>query len=57
MIDIRTLEMFRAAVNHGSFQAAARELGISVSTLSVQMKLLEEYSGVLLFDRKRKPSR
>ena len=56
MIDIRTLEMFRAAVNHGSFQAAARELGISVSTLSVQMKLLEEYSGVLLFDRKRKPS-
>lgn len=56
MIDIRTLEIFRAAVNHGSFQAAARELGISVSTISVQMRLLEDHSGLLLFDRKRKPS-
>lgn len=56
MIDIRTLEIFRAAVNHGSFQAAAKELGLSVSTVSVQMRLLEDYSGLLLFDRKRKPS-
>lgn len=55
MPDIKTLETFRSVVNHGSFNAAADELGISVSTVSLQMRNLESFAGMLLFDRGRKP--
>ena len=55
MPDIKTLETFRSVVNHGSFNAAAEELDISVSTVSLQMRNLESFAGMLLFDRGRKP--
>ncbi|XDZ66113.1 LysR substrate-binding domain-containing protein [Alphaproteobacteria bacterium LSUCC0684] len=55
MPDIKTLETFRSVVNHGSFNAAAEEMGVSVSTVSLQMRNLETFAGMLLFDRGRKP--
>jgi len=55
MPDIKTLETFRSVVNHGSFNAAAEEMGVSVSTVSLQMRNLEHFAGLLLFDRGRKP--
>jgi len=55
MPDIKTLETFRSVASHGSFNAAAEEMGVSVSTVSLQMRNLESFAGMLLFDRGRKP--
>lgn len=40
-----------------SFSVAAKELGITLSALSIQMKTLEELLGVQLFDRSVRPPR
>ena len=55
MADIKTLKVFRAVAACGSFHAAADELGLSVSAISMQMRDLENFAGCLLFDRSRKP--
>jgi len=40
-----------AVIKHGSFSRAALEVNLSPSTVSLQMKRLEEYYGQPLFDR------
>ena len=55
MADIKTLKVFRTVAACGSFHAAADELGLSVSAISMQMRDLENFAGCLLFDRSRKP--
>ena len=55
MPDIKTLKTFRMVASCGSFHAAAEALGVSVSTISLQMRNLEDFAGILLFDRSKKP--
>lgn len=55
MADIKTLKVFRTVAACGSFHAAAEEMNISVSAISMQIRDLEDYAGCLLFDRGRKP--
>ena len=50
---LRRLEVFVAAVEAGSFQAAAERLGISQASVSKQIRALEEQMGKPLFARKR----
>ncbi|MCE2517305.1 MAG: LysR family transcriptional regulator [Alphaproteobacteria bacterium] len=55
MPDVKTLKTFRMVASCGSFHAAAEALGVSVSTISLQMRNLEDFAGILLFDRSKKP--
>jgi len=50
---LRRLEVFVAAVEARSFQAAAERLGISQASVSKQIRALEEQMGKVLFARKR----
>ncbi|WP_440312704.1 LysR family transcriptional regulator [Leucobacter chromiireducens] len=50
-IDPRALMSFRAVAEHGSFAAAARELGWTQPALSSQVRRLEESLGVTLVTR------
>ncbi|MGF1445971.1 MAG: LysR family transcriptional regulator [Pikeienuella sp.] len=54
-MDIRTLYTLLAIADHGSFAGAARALGLSISGVSLQMRGLEEETGLTLFDRSRRP--
>lgn len=48
---LTALRAFEAAARHLSFQAAAEELGLSPSAISHQIRSLENYLDVRLFDR------
>ena len=48
---IQQLQYFLAALEHGSFSAAAEELHLAQPTISAQLKLLEESLGHKLFER------
>lgn len=48
---LNTLRSFEAAARQGSFQAAARELFVTPSAVSHQIKSLEEFLGLPLFVR------
>ncbi len=52
-INLNHLYYFHEVARHGSFTRAARELMISQSALSVQIRSLEEALGGTLFDRRR----
>ncbi len=54
-MEIRTLYTLLAIADHGSFAAAGRALGLSISAVSLQMRGLEEETGLPLFDRSRRP--
>lgn len=54
-MEIRTLYTLLAIADHGSFAAAGRVQGLSVSGVSQQMRGLEEETGLALFDRSRRP--
>ena len=54
-MDVKTLYSIIAVADHGSFNAAARALGLSLSSISVQMRALEDEVGKVLFDRSRRP--
>ncbi len=54
-MDVKSLYAFIAVVDHGGFAVAARALGVSVSSISIQMRDLEQDVGLLLFDRTRRP--
>lgn len=49
--DLPLLVTFAAVVRRGSFTAAARELGLSKSSVSEQVRALEERCGVRLLER------
>lgn len=51
MLSLHQLRCFLAAYEHGSFTAAAAELGYSQPTLSEQVRLLERTLGAPLFRR------
>jgi LysR family transcriptional regulator, glycine cleavage system transcriptional activator len=48
---LTALRAFHAAGRHGSFQEAARELGVTPSAVSHQIRGLEEWLGTSLFHR------
>ncbi|MDQ3850352.1 MAG: LysR family transcriptional regulator, partial [Actinomycetota bacterium] len=48
---IQQLQYFAAAVEHGSFSAAADELHLAQPSLSEQVRRLEGELGVRLFER------
>jgi LysR family glycine cleavage system transcriptional activator len=48
---LKSLVAFEASARHLSFTRAAKELGISREAVSRQIRVLEEYLGVKLFDR------
>jgi DNA-binding transcriptional LysR family regulator len=50
-IDLKLLRVFRAVAHHGGFAAAQTELGVSLPTISNQIKQLEERLGMRLCDR------
>lgn len=50
-VEIRHLEAFVAAARHGSFTRAAKALGISQPTFTVQIRQLESKLGARLLDR------
>lgn len=52
-LDFRLLKYIVAVAEAGTFTAAAARLNLSQSALSTQIRLLEEYLGVKLFDRER----
>jgi len=45
------LRAFEATLRRGTFSAAAEELGVTVAAIGQQLKGLEEYLGIRLFDR------
>lgn len=50
-MELRNLRTLAAIAEFGSFSAAAEELGYTQSTVTMQIKALEEELGVPLFDR------
>lgn len=50
-LPLATLEVFTAIARHGSLRAAAEALGLKPSTVSHQLKTLEEQLGTALFVR------
>ena len=52
MLDnLRGMAVFASVVNHGSFSGSARELGITTSAVSQQIRSLENDLGVVLLHR------
>jgi len=54
MTDIKSLDIFRQIAELGSFQATAQNMGMSLSAISLQMKRLEQFAQLKLFDRSKK---
>lgn len=50
-MDVRSIRTFRTIVKHRSFQKAAEELAYAQSTVTMQMKKLEDELGTKLIDR------
>lgn len=48
---LSSLRAFEAAARHGSFKQAAAELAVTPTAVSHQIRFLEEYTGLVLFDR------
>ena len=53
MLDLRKLQTFQVAAATSNFTRAAAELGCSQSSVTVQIKALENELGVSLFERCR----
>jgi LysR family glycine cleavage system transcriptional activator len=52
---LRALHAFEAAARHHSFAAAAKELGVTATAISHQIRQLEAACGVKLFQRRPRP--
>ena len=52
---LRALHAFEAAARHHSFAAAAKELGVTPTAISHQIRQLEETCGIRLFQRRPRP--
>jgi LysR family transcriptional regulator, glycine cleavage system transcriptional activator len=48
---LSSLRAFEAAARHGSFKEAASELAVTPTAVSHQIRALEEYTGLALFER------
>lgn len=48
---LSSLRAFEAAARHGSFKQAASELAVTPTAISHQIRFLEEYTGLTLFER------
>lgn len=55
MPPLRSLQAFEAAARHGSFKAAAAELGVTPTAISHQIRSLEEACGCQMFQRRPRP--
>lgn len=51
MPSIANFRTFLAVVRHGSFAAAAKEIGLTAAAVALQMRTLEREVGLALFDR------
>jgi len=56
-MDIKTLYSLVAIADYGSFAEAARAVGLSLPRVSLQMRGLEEDTGLSIFDRSTRPPR
>jgi DNA-binding transcriptional LysR family regulator len=54
-LNLKSLELFQICAKQGSMQAAARETGLTLSTVSHHLRNLETHLGVDLFDHARRP--
>lgn len=54
-LSLKALEVFQLTASQGSVQAAARETGLSASTVSHHLRSLEDQLGVTLLDHARRP--
>lgn len=54
-LSLKALELFQLCAEKGSLQAAAKDSGMSLSTVSHHLKSLEENLGVELFNHARRP--
>ncbi|MEP3330083.1 LysR family transcriptional regulator [Sedimentitalea sp.] len=54
-LSLKSLELFQICAQKGSLQAAARETGLTVSTVSHHLRNLEDHLGVDLFNHARRP--
>src|SRR5699024_2272894 len=54
-MDVKTLYTLITIADRGSFAEASKVLGISLSAVSTQMRVLEEELDSKLFDRSRRP--
>ncbi|QMU59658.1 MAG: LysR family transcriptional regulator [Boseongicola sp.] len=52
---LKSLELFQICAEKGSLQATADEAGLSISTVSHHLRVLEESLGVDLFNHARRP--
>jgi LysR family glycine cleavage system transcriptional activator len=48
---LSALRAFEAAARHGSFKHAANELAVTPTAISHQIRVLEQYTGLTLFER------
>lgn len=54
-LSLKWLELFQICAQKGSLQAAAKESGLTISTVSHHLRNLEEHLGVELFNHARRP--
>ncbi|NIA69310.1 LysR family transcriptional regulator [Pelagibius litoralis] len=54
-MDVKSLYTLIAAADCGSFAEAGLRLGVSISAVSLQLRALEEETGLALFDRRTRP--
>ncbi|VTU32740.1 LysR family transcriptional regulator [Variovorax sp. PBL-E5] len=54
---LQFLQTLTAVLRHGSFAAAAKEVNLTASAVSLQMRQLEDYFGRPLFDRSARQAR
>lgn len=54
---LQFLQTLTAVLRHGSFAAAAKEVNLTASAVSLQMRQLEDYFGQPLFDRSARQAR
>lgn len=54
-LSLKWLEIFQICAQKGSLQAASKETGLTVSTVSHHLRNLEDHLGVELFNHSRRP--
>ncbi|MGH1464870.1 MAG: LysR family transcriptional regulator [Cognatishimia sp.] len=54
-LSLKGLELFQICAQKGSLQAASKETGLTISTVSHHLRKLEDHLGVELFNHSRRP--